>query len=166
MIKVGDKIPEINLRYKIDSKIEIISSKDIFSNRFVVMFGVPGAFTSTCSNRHLPGFIKNYKKILSFGIDEIACVSVNDPHVMHAWGEKNNTFEKISMYSDVDASFANSIDLAEDYGPNLLIRLKRFSLVAKNNIVQFFFTDPRGVFDRTSAEYIIKNLKNLKNTIY
>ena len=158
-MEIGNKIPVNDLRYKIDKKINVINSKTIFANRLVLMFGLPGAFTSTCSNNHLPSFIKNHQKILSYGIDEIACVSVNDPYVMHAWAEKHNTFGKISMYSDVDASFAKSMNLADDYGPNLLLRYRRFSLLAKNNIVKFFFTDPKGVFEKTSAEHILKLLK-------
>ena len=79
---------------------------------------------------------------------------------MNAWAEQNNTSGKISMYSDVDASFAKSINLAEDYGPNLLIRFKRFSMIVENGIVMNFFSDPRGVFEQTSAENIIKHLNS------
>ena len=160
MTRVGDKLPKGDFRYKLNGKIEVINSDDIFLNRKVVIFGLPGAFTSTCSKSHLPSFIKNYQKILSFGIEEILCVSVNDPHVMNAWAEQNNTSGKISMYSDVDASFAKSINLAEDYGPNLLIRFKRFSMIVENGIVMNFFSDPRGVFEQTSAENIIKHLNS------
>ncbi len=160
MIKVGDKIPKGYFRHKFNGKIEVINSDDIFLNRRVVFFGLPGAFTSTCSMSHLPSFIKNHKKILSSGIDEILCISVNDPHVMNAWAEQNNTFGKVSMYSDVDASFAKSIRLDEDYGPNLLVRFKRFSMIVEDGIILNFFSDPRGVFEMTSAENIIKYLNS------
>ena len=161
MLEVGDKLPEIDLRFKSIKGIETINTKNIFHNRFIVMIGVPGAFTSTCSNSHLPGFVKNCDPIFSLGVEEIACVSVNDPYVMYAWGQDQNVSDKINLYSDVDASFARSISLYENYGPNLLVRLKRFAVIAKNNVVKHISIDQRGSFKDTSAEKVISILKQL-----
>ncbi len=104
------------LKYKDDNGVIDISVKEIINDRFIVLFGVPGAFTPTCSVKHLPSYIKNYKDIYSLGVDEIICVSVNDPFVMYAWGKSNNTQNKITMMSDVGGDLARVMGIEANLG--------------------------------------------------
>jgi len=157
MIKVGEKIPNLILRLKLD-KINEKMSHDLFANQKVVLFGLPGAFTPTCSAKHLPGYISLLEQILKKGIDKVACFSVNDPHVMKAWGEHNKVFDKIEMISDSDCSFTKKIGLAHDYGPAMGLRCLRFAMVLNNCIVEHFFVEKVGVFDVSSAQNILKYL--------
>jgi len=160
MLKIQNII-NCKLKFKDDSGVKDISVKEIINNRFIVLFGVPGAFTPTCSVKHLPSYIKNYKDIYSLGVDEIICVSVNDPFVMHAWGKSNNTQNKITMMSDVGGDLARAMDIEANFGPNLLIRMERFSLIIKENQIKSFIKDERGSYGKTSAENIISELKNI-----
>ena len=157
MIKIGEKIPNSVLRIKTEI-IQKVNSEDFFKNKKIVLFGVPGAFTPTCSAKHLPDFINYYSKIIEKGIDKICCLSVNDPHVMKAWGEHNNTQGKIEMISDTDCSFSKKIGLDHDYGEVLGLRCLRFSMIVKNSVLKKIFVDELGKFEVTGAENIINNL--------
>lgn len=157
MIKVGDKIPNSILRIKLD-KINEVSSHDLFANQKVVLFGLPGAFTPTCSAKHLPGYISLLGEILNKGVDKVSCFSVNDPHVMKAWSEHNKIFNKIEMIADSDCSFTKKIGLAHDYGPAMGIRCLRFAMVLSNCVVEHFFVEKVGVFEVSSAQNILKYL--------
>ena len=128
MIKIGEKIPNLILRLKLD-KIEEKLSHEIFANQKVVLFGLPGAFTPTCSAKHLPGYISLLEQILNKGIDKVSCFSVNDPHVMKAWAEHNTIHNIIEMISDSDCSFTKKMGLAHDYGPAMGLRCRRLSLI-------------------------------------
>ena len=160
MLKI-QSIINCKLKLKDDSGVRDVSVNELINNRFIVLFGVPGAFTNTCSVKHLPSYIKNYKEIYSLGVDEIICVSVNDPFVMHAWGISNNTQNKITMMSDVGGDLARAMGIQANFGPNLLVRMERFSLIIKGNQIKFFVKDERGSYGKTSAENIISELKNI-----
>ncbi len=157
MIKVGQKIPKSILRIK-NEKIEEIYTDEIFFNCTTILFAVPGAFTPTCSAKHLPGYIENYEKILTKGIKNIICLAVNDPHVMKEWGLHNNVSNKIIMMSDSDCSFSKKIGLDHDYGVILGHRSLRFAMVIKDNILIKLFVDEVGVFKNSSAENVLSNL--------
>ncbi len=157
MIKIGDKIPNMILRSKND-KIYEFYSDDFFSNKRIVLFGLPGAYTSTCSSQHLPSYISMWPKIKSKGIDVIACFAVNDPHVMKAWAEHNNILNKIKMISDSDCSFTKQVGLDHDYGPVLGLRSLRFSMIVKDCIIENLFVEEVGKYDISSAENIINYL--------
>ena len=132
---------------------------DELKGKKIIMFGVPGAFTSTCSAKHLPSYVNNYKEIFSLGISDIICVSVNDPFVMHAWGEFNNANEHIKMMSDIGGNLARKMEIESDFGPNLLMRMKRFAMIVKNNEIKEYIIDEKGDYGKTSAENIISLLK-------
>ena len=119
------------------------------------MFGLPGAYTSTCSKFHLPGYVKNVEKLKAKGIDRIFCISVNDPHVMKAWAEQNDVFGKIEMISDPDASYSKEIGL-DFYTPHMGIRSVRFAMIIENKVITHLFVEEPGVFDVSSAENVIK----------
>ena len=162
MFKLTDII-HCKLKYKNDSDVHEIKLNELILDKNIVMFGVPGAFTPTCSAKHLPSFVQNHSKIFSLGIDDIICVSVNDPFVMHAWGESNNTNNNIKMMSDVGGYLAKAMRIERDFGPNLLMRMKRFAMVIKQNEIKTFVIDEKGDYGKTSAENIISLLKKNLN---
>ena len=157
MIKVGDKIPKSILRVK-NEKIEEIITDDIFSNCKTILFAVPGAFTPTCSAKHLPGYLNSYENIKKKGIKNIICLAVNDPHVMKEWGIKNKVSNKISMISDSDCSFTRKIGLDHDYGVILGHRSLRFAMIIQDCELVKLFVDEVGVFKFTSAENLLTYL--------
>ena len=157
MIEIGEKIQNMILRSKND-KIYEFYSDDFFSNKKIVLFGLPGAYTSTCSRQHLPSYINMWPKIKSKGVDVIACFAVNDPHVMKAWAEHNNIFDKIKMISDTDCSFSKHLGLDHDYGSVLGIRSLRFSMIVNDCIIENLFVEEVGKYDISSAENIINYL--------
>tara|TARA_B100000686_G_C16428080_1_gene780622 strand:- start:24 stop:506 length:483 start_codon:yes stop_codon:yes gene_type:complete len=128
-IKEGDKLPDAKV-FIMEQDPKEISIKEIIGNKKVILFGLPGAFTSTCSAKHLPGFIKNYDKFKTKGIDKIYCISVNDPYVMQAWGQANNANGKIIMLSDPFLNFTKIIGADVDKSSKGLgIRSNRYSMI-------------------------------------
>jgi glutaredoxin/glutathione-dependent peroxiredoxin len=137
-IAAGEKIPEVTFIEKTDDGPAKISSSDFFSGKKVVIFGVPGAFTPTCSLNHLPGYLENRDAILAKGVDDIAVVSVNDFHVMGAWAKASNGEGKIHFLSDWDASFAKATGLDKDLSAGGLgLRSTRFSMLVDDGVVKF-----------------------------
>ena len=156
MIKVGDELPSGTLRTK-TATIHELKTDEMFSGKKVVLFSLPGAFTPTCSAKHLPGFKNLYEDILDKGVDKIMCFAVNDPHVMKAWAEQNDVYGKIKMISDPDASYTKMIGL-DYYTPNMGIRSVRFAMIIDNKVITHLFVEEPGVFDVSSAENIVKYL--------
>lgn len=129
-----------------------------FANRKIILFSVPGAFTPTCSNNHLPGFIQNYARFKEFGIDAVACTAVNDAFVMHAW-ELSAQAGSIDMLADGNGSFIRSIGLEMDSTAfDMGYRGRRFALVADNAVVTHLFIDAVGAFHVSSAEHVLTEL--------
>ncbi len=157
MITLGQKLPNLILRKKTDKIYEVFCD-DFFSSKKVILFGLPGAFTPTCSAKHLPGYIELFDDIINKGVDTIACISVNDPHVMKAWAEHNKVLDKIVMLADSDCSFSKAIGLSHDYGVILGKRSLRFSMIVKDCIVEQLFVEEVGNFNVSSAHNIIKFL--------
>lgn len=137
MISTGDKLPEMELMVLTEDGPSKISSKEIFGDKRVVLFGLPGAFTGTCSGVHLPGFIENADAIKSKGIDTIALVSVNDHYVLKAWADQHNAMKDILFIADWDSAFTQAIDMEFDAsGGGLGKRSKRYSMIADNGDVK------------------------------
>src|SRR5271168_3720100 len=113
-IKVGDKIPTVTLRHLTAEDVQAVSSDDYFKGRKVAVFGLPGAYTRTCSSRHLPGYVANSDALKVKGLDEIACISVNDAFVMGAWGKEHNAPGKVTMLGDGSCEFTQAIGLTLD----------------------------------------------------
>ncbi len=157
MIKIGERIPNSILRIK-NEKIEEINTDDIFSNCKIVLFALPGAFTPTCSAKHLPGYLDASEKIKIKGVNEIFCLAVNDPHVMKEWGIHNKVSNKIKMLSDSDCSFSKKIGLDHDYGVILGHRSLRFSMLIEDCILAKLFVDEVGVFKYSSAENLFPHI--------
>ncbi|WP_249693243.1 peroxiredoxin [Stappia sp. WLB 29] len=135
-IKVGDTLPETKFKIMTADGPAERSSSDLFAGRTVVLFAVPGAFTPTCHNNHLPGFVEHADTILSKGVDEIAVVSVNDVFVMNAWAKATGASDKITFLADGSADFAKAIGLELDAsGAGLGIRSKRYAMIVKDGKV-------------------------------
>ena len=132
-LKIKDQITDIEIFHLIDGEPQTSKIRDILGNGKVVLFGLPGAFTSTCSKLHLPGYVANTGKIKAKGIDNIFCLSVNDPFVMNAWGEANNTAGKITMLSDPYLLFTKAIGAEVDRNSKGMgIRSNRYAIVIQN----------------------------------
>ena len=157
-IGIGDKIPSLELFVMGDGGPEPIDSGDIFGGKSVAVFGLPGAYTKTCSAQHLPGFVNNAEAIKAKGVDRIVCVSVNDAWVMHAWGEGQNTGDKVMMIGDGGLEFTRwaglEVDLsAKGYGA----RCKRFSATLQDGVVKTLHFEDGG-YGETSAERLLEEL--------
>ena len=157
-INAGEKFPLGTFRIKDSEGVKEVSTELYFKSQKVVLFALPGAFTPTCSAKHLPGFINNYKKIISKGVSKVACMAVNDPHVMNAWGEVSGVNGKIDMLSDSDCSISISLGLDMNFGKILGHRSKRFAMIVDNNIITKLFIEEVGAFEVSTAENVINNL--------
>lgn len=145
-ISVGDTLPRADFFLKVAGNIEKISTDDLFSNRKVVLFGLPGAFTPTCENDHLPGYLEQLETIKSKGVDEVAVVAVNDPHVMEAWALHTGGKGKIMFLSDGNADFTKEIGLDTDISVvGLGVRSQRYSMIVENGkVTSFNLEEPGG----------------------
>lgn len=155
-IKVGDKIPSATL-YKLGEKgPEAVKTDDLFANKKVVLFGLPGAFTPTCSAKHVPGFLQSADKFKAKGIDAIACVSVNDAFVMGAWAKDQGTGEKVQMFGDGSAEFTKKLGIELDLtGRGLGVRSRRFSMLVDNGVVKKLNLEEGGALEISGAETIL-----------
>ena len=132
-LKIKDQIPDIEIFHLVDGEPQTSKIRDILGNGKAVLFGLPGAFTSTCSKLHLPGYVANADKIKAKGIDNIFCLSVNDPFVMNAWAETNNAGGKITMLSDPYLLFTKAIGAEVDRNSKGMgVRSNRYAMVIQN----------------------------------
>ncbi|HKE17356.1 MAG TPA: peroxiredoxin [Kofleriaceae bacterium] len=137
MIQVGQKIPSLKLRKVTATGVDEVSTEDFFGGRKVILFSVPGAFTPTCSNTHLPGYVANADKLKGRGVAEIACLSVNDPFVMRAWGEKQNSNDAVTMLADGNAELTRALGIEIDLSiAGLGVRSKRAALLVEDGVVK------------------------------
>ena len=159
-IQVGDQIPEAKLSYMAKSGIERLNTAEFFKGKRVVLFAVPGAFTPTCSNQHLPGFVTSAAKIKAKGVDVIACMSVNDVFVMNAWGKQSGVGDDVMMLSDGNGDFAKSLGLDFDASAmGMGVRSWRFSMLVDDGKVIEFNREPNpGEAKISGAEKILEQL--------
>jgi glutaredoxin/glutathione-dependent peroxiredoxin len=158
-IKVGDKVPSAKLKYKTDDGIKDITTDELFAGKKVVLFALPGAFTPTCSAKHVPGFVQNIEELKKKGVATVACVSVNDAFVMGAWGKDQKADGKVMMLADGNGEFTKAMDLELDARANGLgIRSKRYAMVVDNGIIKTLNVEAPGAFEVSSAEAILKAL--------
>jgi len=157
-ISVGDKIPDVVLQHMTSDGPKDISTSEIFNGKKVVLFALPGAFTPTCSAAHLPGYVVNSDAIKSKGVDTIACLSVNDPFVMGAWGDAQNA-EHILMLADGSANFTQAVGLELDLtAMGFGVRSDRYSMIVDNGVVAAINHEKPGKFEVSDAETIIGQL--------
>jgi len=139
--------------------MEDISTDGVFAGKKVAVFGLPGAFTKTCSAKHLPGFVQNADALMAKGIDAILCISVNDAFVMNAWGQRHGAPGKVIMVGDGNAAFAKAIGLDQDLSARAMgIRAQRYSMIVDDGVVQDLQIDGKGEYGSTSAETMLENL--------
>ncbi len=155
-IQVGDNMPEGTLQVFSDGP-QAISSSELFDGKKVVLFAVPGAFTPTCSAKHLPGFVDHYQALKDKGVDTVACFSVNDAFVMGAWGKSQNIPEGITMLADGNGSYTKALGLEMDAtGFGMGMRSKRFAIVAENGKVTHLAVEQPGEFRVSAAEAVLE----------
>ena len=159
-IKVGDKIPSsITLKYMSPDGVKEVTTDEFFRDKKVALFGLPGAFTPTCSARHLPGFVERAADIKAKGVDQIACISVNDAFVMGAWGKEHKAEGKVTMLADGSGDFARAIGLELYLTKNGMgKRSQRYSMVVDNGVVKALNVEKPGQFEVSSAEAMLKGL--------
>ena len=159
-LKIKDQIPDTEIFHLIDGEPKQNKLSEILGNGKIILFGLPGAFTSTCSKLHLPGFVANANKIKEKGIVNIFCISVNDPYVMNAWGDANNTEDKIKMLSDPYLLFTKAIGAEVDRNSKGMgIRSNRYAMVIENlEVLKIQFEKETKQCGLTSAESILEIL--------
>lgn len=160
MIHVGDRLPAANLKRLTTDGIKDVPVAELTKGKKVVLFAVPGAFTPTCSERHLPGFLEQAAALKAKGIDKIACVAVNDPFVMSAWDKANSVDGRIELFSDGNAEFTKALGLELDgSGAGLGIRSKRYAMVVEDGVVKtLLIEDAPGQAEKSSAEALLATL--------
>lgn len=158
-IAVGDKIPSTTLIKATAGGPEPVSSDDYFAGRRIALFSVPGAFTPTCSAKHLPGFVERADEFLAKGIDEIACTAVNDAFVMSAWAKATGVNDKVTMLADGNGQLAQALDLSMDGSKfGMGTRGQRFSMVVDDGVVAQLNVEAGGEYRVSAAEHMLEQL--------
>jgi glutaredoxin/glutathione-dependent peroxiredoxin len=158
-IKVGDTIPAAKLMQATPEGPKEVSTEELFAGKTVVLFGVPGAFTPTCSARHMPSFLENYDQLKGKGADLVACMAVNDVFVMGAWGKDQGVGDKVVMLADGSGDFTRKMGLELDLAARGLgTRCQRFALVAKDGKVAHIGVEAPGAFEVSKAEAVLEKL--------
>jgi peroxiredoxin len=159
-IAKGDRLPEATFRIMTEEGIKTLTTKDIFAGKKVVLFAVPGAFTPTCHQKHLPGFIESAKKFKKAGVDAVACVAVNDPFVMAAWEKKSDGKGKVLFLSDGNAEFTKKVGMDFDgSGVGLGTRSKRYAMLVEDGVVKVLnIEDSPGVCGVSGASRLLEQL--------
>ena len=158
-IAIGDTIPDVELRTMVRKTPEALRSRDVLGKGKVVLFAVPGAFTPTCSDYHLPGFVLRADDLFAKGVDAIACISVNDPFVMGAWGQNQKVGDKVLILADGNGEFTRAMGLEVDMsGAGLGIRSKRYAAVIDDGVVTTLLVEPERGLNVSSAESVLAAL--------
>ena len=157
-IAVGDKLPDVKLVKATEAGPEAVQSADYFAGKRVALFSVPGAFTPTCSVKHMPGYVENAAAFAAKGIDEIACTAVNDPFVMGAWGKSAGSAD-VTRLADGNGDFVEALGLTMDGSAfGLGKRGQRFSMVVNDGTVEQLHVEGPGEFKVSAAEYLLEHL--------
>ena len=160
MVKVGDKVPSATLRTMGPEGPKAVTTDELFpKGKKVVAFALPGAFTPTCSAKHVPGFVSDFDKIKAKGVDTIACISVNDAFVMGAWGKEHGADDKVVMLGDGSCEFSEAMGLTVDRREaGMGIRSQRYSMVVDDGVVKELHVEPSGEYGVSSAEAMLQRL--------
>ena len=165
-IKVGDRIPDGTLTEMVDTEREgctigpnAFAVGDITKGKKIAIFGLPGAFTPTCSAKHVPSYVQGFDKLRAKGVDEIWCISVNDAFVMGAWGKEQKAGDKVMMLGDGGAEFTNAMGLSMDLTKNGMgVRSQRYAMIVQDGVIKDLFVEKPGAFEASSAENVLKHL--------
>lgn len=156
-IKVGDKVPSVTLRRIGADGMEEVNTDSVFSGKKVVLFGLPGAFTPTCSARHLPGYVEKAEAFKAKGVDGIYCLSVNDAFVMKAWADQQQSGDVVGMLPDGNGEFTKALGLEMDgTAVGMGTRCKRFAMVVEDGVVRHLAVEEPGAFEVSSADKLVQ----------
>jgi peroxiredoxin len=166
MIQIGESVPDATLYEFFESEQDgcsigpnALKVSELASGKQIVIFGLPGAFTPTCSAKHVPGYIEHYEALRAKGVDEIWCVSVNDAFVMGAWGRDQHTAGKVRMMADGSAEFTRSLGLEMDLSARGMgIRSQRYAMIVANGVVKALFVEAPGKFEVSAAAAVLQAL--------
>jgi glutaredoxin/glutathione-dependent peroxiredoxin len=157
-IKVGDRVPSVTLRYLTKDGMQAVPSEEFFKGRKVALFAVPGAYTRTCSQRHLPSYVGNAAALKAKGVDAIACIAVNDAFVMDAWGKEHGA-DQLVMLGDGSADFTKAIGLDLDrISAGMGVRSQRYSMLVEDGVVKALNVEPSGEYGVSSGETLLQQL--------
>ena len=157
-IEAGQPIPSVKFQIKTEGGIDEHSSEDYFGSGRTILFALPGAFTPTCSARHLPTYLEKYSELRAAGVDRIACLAVNDAHVMKAWGDANNGGDKIDMLADPHFALTKALGLDRDMGAILGVRAARCAVISDDGVVTKMLMEDVGAFEVSSASHVLGEL--------
>ena len=158
-IQVGDRVPSATLLKATAEGPEPVETDAFFAGRKVALFSVPGAFTPTCSARHLPGYVDRAEELKGKGVDEIACVAVNDAFVLQAWAQQSGAEDKVTMLSDGNGDFSKSLGLTMDASKfGMGTRGQRWSAIVDDGVVRELNVEEPGAFSVSSAEFLLNQL--------
>ena len=158
-LKVGDKVPAVNLRHLTAEGPKEITPDELFGGKKVILFAVPGAYTRTCSQRHLPSYVGNAATLKAKGVDTIACVAVNDAFVMGAWGTEHEAGGKVMMLGDGNAEFTKAMGLELDrIKEGMGIRSQRYAMLVENGVIKALNVEQPGEYAVSSAEAMLEKL--------
>jgi glutaredoxin/glutathione-dependent peroxiredoxin len=159
MIKVGEKLPSVMLREVREGSVQEVSTDDFFKGKKVALFAVPGAFTSTCSVKHLPSFVNNADALKKKGVDVVACTAVNDASVLRAWGEQANATGKVAMLADGNGDFARALGLEVDLAKaGMGKRSRRYSMLVDNGVVKQLNVEEPGAFGVSGGDHMLTQI--------
>ena len=158
-IQTGDHIPSATLLKATSEGPQPVETDEYFAGRKVALFSVPGAFTPTCSAKHLPGFVERAEELRGKGVDEVACVAVNDAFVMQAWGQQAGAEGKVRMLADGNGDFAKALGLVMDASKfGMGTRGQRWSAIVDDGVVKELNVEAPGAFSVSSADYLLGQL--------
>jgi peroxiredoxin (alkyl hydroperoxide reductase subunit C) len=158
-IKVGEKIPSVKLKQMTADGPKDVMSAEFFAGKKAVLFALPGAFTPTCSAKHVPGFVNNFDALKAKGVDLIACLSVNDAFVMGAWGKDQKAEDKVVMLADGNADFTKAVGLDADYSAyGMGTRSQRYAMLVEDGVVKVLNVEKPGAFEVSTAETMLAAL--------
>lgn len=158
-IQVGDAVPSVTLFEMADNGPAPVTTAELFRGKKVALFGIPGAFTPTCSESHLPGFLAQAEALAAKGVDSIVCIAVNDAFVMGAWGKDRGVGNAIRMIADGDAEFTKEAGLEFDLtGNGLGLRCQRFAMIVNDGTIDWLAIDEPGAFEVSSAQAVLDAL--------
>ena len=157
-IEAGQAIPSATFQIKTEDGIDQHQATEYFGSGRTVLFALPGAYTPTCSAKHVPSFLENADALKAAGVDRIACLSVNDAHVMKAWGDENGTNGVIDMLADPRAELSKALGLDRDMGPVLGVRAARCALIIDDGVVTKMLMEDVGAFEVSSGSHVLTQL--------
>ena len=154
-LTIGRRMPKLEIPTKTVDGLDVINTETYFEGKKIIVFSVPGAFTPTCSEKHLPGYVELFDDFKAAGVDAIACIAVNDAHVMLAWAEQQHADGLIDLFADSRYKLSDALGLTTDLGPVLGIRASRSALVVDNGVITHFLKEKPKTLEVSDAKSLL-----------